>query len=165
MFDPSKSVTPDNISKSAGAIAPGVLSSALYVDTAENPPRAGFAFNTSPDAPSAETDFAGNVVEWTFAPETRAKFDYNAGNVLFDIPGASPMSVNFMRLETRGIADGVYFQGIQIEMSDSPMWITLAMNFHKVIAAGAAFGTMRGAPFMRPIGGYGKMLNTGEIRI
>ena len=166
VFDPSKSVTPDNVPKSAGAITPGVLSTALYVDTAENQPRAGFAFNTSPDVPNAETDFTGNVVEWTFAPETSAKFDYNAGNVSFDIPGVmSPASANFIRLETRGLADGVYFQGIQIEMSGSLAWIFLAMNFHKVIAAGAAFGTMRGAPFMNPIGGYGKVLNTGEIRL
>jgi len=166
VFDPSKSVTPDRVPKSAGAIAPGVLSTALCVDTAENPPGAGFAFNTGADAPNTETDFTGNTVEWTFTPETSAKFDYNAGSVSFNTPGGmSPISANFMRLETRGLADGVYFQGIQIEMSGSPVWIILAMNFYKVITAGAAFGSMRGVPFMYPIGGYGKILNTGEIRL
>jgi len=166
VFEPSKSVTPDKIPKSAGAIAPGILSTALYVDLAENPTREGFALNTSQDAPVMETDFTGNVVEWTFAPDIRAKVDYTAGGVSFNISGGmSPLSANFIRMETRGIADGVYFQGIQIEMSGSLVWIILAMNFHKVIAAGAAFGSMRGAPFMRPIGGYGKVLNTGEIRL
>ena len=165
-FDPSKSITPDRIPKSAGDIKQGVLSTALYVDTAENPPGAGFAFNTGPDVPNMETDFNGNVVEWTFAPETSAKFDYSAGRVSFSTPGGiTPTAANFMRLETRGIADGVYFQGIQIEMSGSPVWIVLAMNFYKVIAAGAAFGSIRGVPFMRPIGGYGKVLNAGEIRL
>jgi len=165
-FDPSKSVTPDKIPKIAGDIKQGALSTALYVDMAENPPGAGFAFNTGPDVPNMETDFNGNVVEWTFAPETSAKFDYSAGSVLFNTPGVmSPPAARFMRLETRGIADGVYFQGVQIEMSGSPVWIVLAMNFHKVIAAGAAFGSTRGVPFMRPIGGYGKVLNSGEIRL
>ena len=167
VFDPSKSVALDMVPKNAVGITSGVLSTALYVDTAENPPREGFAFNTGPDGANAEKDFAGNVVEWTFAPQTSAKFDYNApGSVLFNTPGGmSPVSANFMRLETGGIADGVYFQGIQIEMSGSPVWITLAMNFNKVIAVGAAFGSMQGAPFMLPIGGHGKVLNTGEIKM
>jgi len=165
VFDPSKSVTPDKIPKNAGAIAPGVLSAALYVDTAENPPREGFAFNAGADVPNAETDFSGNVVEWTFAPDLSAKFNYDAGGVSFNTPGgASPVSVNFMRLETRNLADGVYFQGIQMEISGSPIWIILAMNFHKVLAAGAAFGA-RGSPFMYQVGGYGKVLNVGEIRL
>ncbi|MDR0311477.1 MAG: hypothetical protein LBJ21_07815 [Acidobacteriota bacterium] len=165
VFDPSKSIAPDKVSKNAGAIAPGVFSTALYVDTAENPPRDGFAFNASPDAPNIEADFTGNVVEWTFAPETSAKFDYNVGGISFNTPGVmSPVSANFVRLETRSLADGVYFQGIQIETSDSPVWIIFAMNFYKVIAVGAAFGSMRGVPFMRPIGVYGKVLNTGEIK-
>jgi len=166
VFDPSKSVASDKIPKSAGSVPPGILSTALCVDTAENPPRAGFAFNTSRDFSNAKTDFAGNVIEWTFAPGKSAKFDYNASNVSFNAQGGmSPTSANFMRLETRGLSDGVYFQGIQIEMSGSLVWIILAMNFNKVIATGAAFGSLRGAPFMYPIGGYGKVLNTGEIRL
>jgi len=166
VFEPSKSVTPDKIPKSAGAIAPGVLSTALYVDLADNPPREGFAFNTTSDVPNTETDFTGNVVEWTFAPDTSVKADYTAGNISYNTPGgASPIPANFMRLETRSLADGVYFQGIQLEMSGSLVWIILAMNFHKVIVTGAVFGSTRGAPFMLPIGGYGKVLNTGEIRL
>jgi len=166
LFDPSKSVTQGKIPKSAGAITPGVLSTALCVDTAENPPGSGFAFNTSSDVPNTATDFADNVIEWTFAPLTSAKFDFNARNVSFNIPaGSPPPSANFMRLETRDLANGVYFQGIQIEMSGNPVWMILAMNFNKVITVGAAFGSMQGAPFMLPIGGHGKLLNTGEIKM
>jgi len=166
VFAPSKSVTPDKVPKSNGVIAQSVLSTALFVDTAENPPGAGFVFNAGAEAPNAEMDFTGNIVEWTFAPETSAKFDYNAGSVSFNTPGGmSPIYADFIRLETRCLADGVYFQGIQIEMSGNPVWIILAMNFYKVISAGAAFGSIRGIPFMHPIGGYGKVLNTGEIRL
>ena len=166
VFDPSKSVMPNKIPKTAGVIPPSVLSTALYVDTAKNPPREEFVLNTGPDVPDEEADFTGNVVEWNFAPETGAKFDYNAGRVSFNVPGGmSPASANFTRLETRSLASGVYFQGIQIEISGSLVWIILAMNFHKVISAGAAFGSMRGVPFMCPVGGYGKVLNTGEIRL
>jgi len=166
MFDPSKSAASDDISKSAGAVTPDILSTALCVDTTENPPGAGFAFNTSRDFPNVETDFTGNVIEWIFAPESSAKFDYNTRSVSFNAPGGmSPTSVNFTRLETRGLSDGVYFQGIQVEMSGNPVWIILAMNFNNVVATGAAFGAMQGAPFMFPIGGHGKLLNTGEIRL
>jgi len=164
VFDPSKSITPDKVPKSAGAITPDILSTALCVDTAENPVREGFAFNIGGDFPNTDTNFTGNVVEWTFAPETSARFDYNANNVSFNPPGVmSPASRNFMRLETGSLVDGVYFQGVQIEMSGGSVWLILAMNFHKVIVVGAAFGSMRGDPFMYPIGGYGKVVNTGGI--
>ena len=64
VFDSSKSVTPDRVPKSAGATTPGILSTAICVDTTENPARAVFAFNTEGDFPNTETDFTGNVVEW-----------------------------------------------------------------------------------------------------
>ena len=167
VFDPSKSVASNNIPKSAGASTPGIISTALCVDTAENPARAGFAFNTSQDFPDTDTDFTGNVLEWTFAPESSARFDYNARNVSFNAPGgAAATSANIMRLETRGLSEGIYFQGIQIEMSGNPpVWLVLAMNFSQVFTVGAAFGSTRGAPFMFPIGGHGRLLNAGEIKM
>jgi hypothetical protein len=154
VFDPSKNVAPGQLSKSES------LSAALYVDTAENPLRSGFAFN-GPGVPNAETDFTGNIVEWTFAPGVSAKFDYTAKNVSGNMPGGiPPFSANFARVETMRLADGVYLQGIQASMFNNPGWIILAMNFNKVRAAGAAFGSTPGAAFMRQVGGYGKILNS-----